>query len=128
MQPNPQRRVHGAEFREQVLAECQQPGVSVAAVALAHRLNVNLVRKWLIGCGLKRAGLMAPRTVARSQPSDVTAIAPALSSCRSRSPRPAASTIPRPAATRRRAAEPHRTAPLQHAAHGELADLAGRCR
>lgn len=68
MQPSSQRRVHGAEFKAQVLAECQRPGASVAAVALAHGLNVNLVRKWLIGRGLKRAGLVAPRSVAHAQP------------------------------------------------------------
>ena len=63
MQPKSQRRVHGAEFKAQVLAECQQPGASVAAVALAHGLNVNLLRKWLVGRGIKRTGLTAPRTV-----------------------------------------------------------------
>jgi transposase len=63
MQPKSQRRVHGAEFKAQVLAECQEPGASVAAVALAHSLNVNLVRKWLVGRGIKRTGLAAPRTV-----------------------------------------------------------------
>jgi transposase len=57
--------VHGAEFKTQVLAECQQPGASVAAVALAHGLNVNLLRKWLVGRGIKRTGLAAPRTVTR---------------------------------------------------------------
>ncbi len=65
MQPKSQRRVHGGEFKAQVLAECQQPGASVAAVALAHGLNVNLVRKWLVGRGIKRTGLPAPRIVAR---------------------------------------------------------------
>ena len=40
--------VHGAEFKAQVLAECGQPGASVAAIALAHGLNVNLLRKWLV--------------------------------------------------------------------------------
>jgi hypothetical protein len=48
--------VHSAEFKMQVLAECQQSGASVAAVALAHGLNVNLLRKWLVGRGIKRAG------------------------------------------------------------------------
>ena len=67
MQPRSQRRVHGAEFKAQVLAECQQPGASVAAVALAHGLNVNLLRKWLVGRGIKRTGLSAPRTVTRKQ-------------------------------------------------------------
>jgi transposase len=65
MQPKSHRRMHGAEFKAQVLAECQQPGASVAAIALAHGLNVNLVRKWLVGRGIKRTGLPAPRTVAR---------------------------------------------------------------
>lgn len=59
---SPQRRVHSAEFKAEVLAECQRPGASVAAVALSHGLNVNLVRKWLVGRGLKRAGLGAVRT------------------------------------------------------------------
>jgi len=70
MQPSSQRRVHGAEFKAQVLAECQRPGASVAAVSLAHGLNVNLVRKWLVGRGLKRCGLLAPRTVKRLPPGE----------------------------------------------------------
>jgi hypothetical protein len=31
--------MHGAELKVQVLAECQEPGASAAAVALAHGLN-----------------------------------------------------------------------------------------
>lgn len=69
MQPNSWRRVHGAEFKAQVLEQCRQPGASVAAVALAHGLNVNLVRKWLVGRGLKRTGLAAPRQAAAATPS-----------------------------------------------------------
>lgn len=44
MQPNSKRRVHGADFKPQCLAEGQQPGASVAAIALAHGLNVNAER------------------------------------------------------------------------------------
>jgi transposase len=40
------RRRHSAEFKQQVLAECARPGASVAGVALAHRINANLVQKW----------------------------------------------------------------------------------
>jgi transposase len=40
------RRRHSAEFKQQVLAACARPGASVAAVALAHGLNDNLVHKW----------------------------------------------------------------------------------
>src|SRR5438128_6252603 len=78
MQPKSQRRVHGAEFKAQLLAECQQPGASVAAVALSHGLNVNLLRKWLVGRGLKRAGLTAPRMVSGRQPPEVAASVPPL--------------------------------------------------
>lgn len=54
------RRVHDAEFKAKVLGECRQPGASIAAVALRHGLNANVVRQWLAGRGIKRAGLLAP--------------------------------------------------------------------
>ena len=41
------RRRHSKEFREQVVAACRPAGVSVAAVALAHGLNAELVRRWI---------------------------------------------------------------------------------
>jgi len=40
------RRRHSAELKAKVLAACAEPGASVAAVALAHELNANLVHKW----------------------------------------------------------------------------------
>jgi transposase len=43
------RRRHGKALKAQVLAECSEPGASVAAVALAHGLNANLVYKWRRG-------------------------------------------------------------------------------
>jgi transposase len=49
------RRVHSAEFKAKVMAQCREPGASVAAVAMAHDVNANVVRKWLAGHGLKRA-------------------------------------------------------------------------
>lgn len=48
------RRVHSPEFKAQVIGDCQQPGASVAAVAVGHGLNPNVVRKWLAGQNLKR--------------------------------------------------------------------------
>jgi transposase len=56
---SPNRRVHSAEFKAQILSECRQPGASVSAVAIAHGLNTNVVRKWLAGHGLKRMGATA---------------------------------------------------------------------
>lgn len=40
------RRPHSEAFRAQVLSECSHSGASVAAIALAHGLNANLVHKW----------------------------------------------------------------------------------
>lgn len=40
------RRRHPAELKDKVLAACDKPGASVAAVAHAHGLNANLVHKW----------------------------------------------------------------------------------
>lgn len=59
---NPNRRTHDAQLKATVIAACREPGASVAAVALAHGLNANLVRKWLVGRGLKRCGLQTPPT------------------------------------------------------------------
>lgn len=56
MQCSTPRRLHALEFKQAVVAECRQPGASVSAVALAHGLNANLVRKWLTGRGLRRLG------------------------------------------------------------------------
>ena len=40
------RRHHAAELKARVLAACDEPGASVAAIARAHELNANLVHKW----------------------------------------------------------------------------------
>jgi transposase len=40
------KRTHSAALKAGVLAACAEPGVSVAAIALAHGLNTNLVHKW----------------------------------------------------------------------------------
>jgi len=41
------RRRHSEEFKAQVIAECARPGVSIAAIALHHGLNANLLRRWV---------------------------------------------------------------------------------
>ena len=55
----PIRRTHTPEFKAEVLAACRQPGASIAAVAISHGLNANLVHKWLAGIGLKRCSQVA---------------------------------------------------------------------
>ncbi|MFM0007466.1 transposase [Paraburkholderia dipogonis] len=41
------RRRFSVEFKAQVVAACQGPGVSLAAIALHHKLNANLLRRWV---------------------------------------------------------------------------------
>ena len=40
------RRQHAPEFKRGLVALCQ-PGTSVSAVALAHGVNTNLLRRWI---------------------------------------------------------------------------------
>jgi len=39
-------RKHSLEAKRAIIQQCLAPGASVAAVALAHGVNANLVRKW----------------------------------------------------------------------------------
>lgn len=41
------KRVYVHGFKLAVVRRCMQPGVSVAAVALEHGINANLLRKWI---------------------------------------------------------------------------------
>jgi transposase len=54
------RRTHSSAFKAKVLQACSQPGVSIAAVALAHGLNANLVRRWINGRNLASVVWEAP--------------------------------------------------------------------
>ena len=40
------RRRYSATMKAQVVAECGKPGASVAKVAMAHRINANVVHRW----------------------------------------------------------------------------------
>ncbi|TAL88571.1 MAG: IS66 family insertion sequence hypothetical protein [Candidimonas sp.] len=42
----PSRRLYSKDFKVQRVKECAEPGASVAAVALAHGVNANVVHKW----------------------------------------------------------------------------------
>ncbi len=53
------RRTHSAEFKAQVVAACSAPGVSSAAVAMAHGLNANLARRWVLDAERHGDGVLA---------------------------------------------------------------------
>jgi transposase-like protein len=40
------RRRYGAQFKAMVLAQCDDPGMSVAQVAMSHGINDNVVHRW----------------------------------------------------------------------------------
>ena len=40
------RRRYGVQFKAMVLAQCEEPGMSVAQVAMSHGINANVVHRW----------------------------------------------------------------------------------
>lgn len=41
------KRTHSPEFKADLIRQCQQPGISISAVALANQINDNLLRRWI---------------------------------------------------------------------------------
>ena len=69
------RRSHSAKFKAEVIRACAEPGVSVAAVALGHGLNANLVRRWLNGRGVDRVSALSLKAAQPLQQSRAAALA-----------------------------------------------------
>jgi len=44
--PQRTRRRHSPELKTKILAECGQPGASVAKIAMSHGINANIVHGW----------------------------------------------------------------------------------
>ncbi len=60
------RRTYPDDFKTQVVAACLQPGVSMAAVALANGLNANLLRRWVKE--VRGGGMPAPTAGGKDAP------------------------------------------------------------
>lgn len=65
------RRLHSGEFKANAVASCMQPGMSMAAVAMANGVNANLLRRWVreaeLRPGAERSqALVAPDAPARA--------------------------------------------------------------
>ena len=69
------RCVYDKQAKRELIRRCQQPGVSVAGMALAHGLNANLLRKWI--------------TVASTRRGSLTSVAPVLLPVTTHTPAPA---------------------------------------
>ena len=72
------RRTHSAEFKARVVQACESRGASVAGVALAHGVNANLVRRWIINqqrsaAPIATAGLLPVRILASSAGTGIAA-------------------------------------------------------
>ncbi len=50
------RRLHSDEFKANAVASCTQPGMSMAAVAMANGVNANLLRRWVREAELRPGG------------------------------------------------------------------------
>ena len=57
------RSIYDRRAKQELVRRCQQPGVSVAATALAHGLNANLLRKWITMASGGRASGRGPDAV-----------------------------------------------------------------
>jgi len=74
------RSIYDRTANRELVRRCQQPGVSVAATALAHGLNANLLRKWItMASGRRSSGrstdavLLPVRTEPAAVPAPVAA-------------------------------------------------------
>ena len=63
------RRRHSAELKALVLRECAAPGASVAAIAMSHGINANVVHKWRrLAAGEGSTPVVAPTFVPLALP------------------------------------------------------------
>ena len=51
----PGRRWHSKGFKDEAVAACREPGVSLASVALERQVNANLLRRWVKAAEAKDA-------------------------------------------------------------------------
>lgn len=67
------RRLHSDEFKANAVASCMQPGMSMAAVAMASGINANLLRRWMREAELRAgADRVAAPVAAVTPPSAAT--------------------------------------------------------
>ena len=73
------RCVYSQEGKLALVEACSRPSASVAAIALAHGVNANLLRKWITRYGASRAArpaLDAPQTLLPVMIADIALLLP----------------------------------------------------
>ena len=69
------RRQHSAQFKAEAVAACRQPGVSIAATAMARSINANLLRRWVAEAErAQAASLVVPKRVAATEQGSFVAL------------------------------------------------------
>jgi transposase len=59
------RSIYHREAKRELVRRCLQPGVSLAGIAVAHGINPNLLRKWVVRqTGRPRAAMRAAKLLA----------------------------------------------------------------
>jgi transposase len=70
------RNVYSRAGKRALISACAQPGASVAAIAMAHGVNANLMRKWIARDQAKRVPRAVPKLAqARLLPIEVAPVA-----------------------------------------------------
>ena len=62
------RRKHSDEFKANAVASCMHPGMSMAAVAMTHGINANLLRRWVHEAELGRGAVTLQPQAASQAP------------------------------------------------------------
>lgn len=76
------RRHHSPEFKQQVVAESNRRGASVAGVALAHGINANQLHKWRRALLQEKASATRNTLLAVSvKPTPIMIAPPAIEPC-----------------------------------------------
>ena len=70
------RRLHSDEFKASAVAACMQPGMSMAAVAMAHGINANLLRRWVRAVEVRPSDEAVQRLAVPTVPAPSAAFVP----------------------------------------------------
>jgi transposase len=70
------RRQHSDEFKASAVAACMQPGMSMAAVAMAHGVNANLLRRWVRAVEMHAGDQASQKQLAPPLPAPSAAFVP----------------------------------------------------
>ena len=54
------KRTYNEAFKAELVLQCQVHGTSVAATAMAHGINANIVRRWMVPQGARSASPALP--------------------------------------------------------------------